>query len=385
MIAVALLICCTPAPRAPVKPDWRPLTQYLDSVVAAGAAPGAVVAISWHGRRFVHGTGHIGQGISGRPDGHTVYDLASLTKVIGLTTAVMMGVDEGRLWLDSTVARWVPAFRVPGKDHVTLRNLLTHSSGLPAWRRLYDSTTSRDEAIALADTTPLDTVPGARFLYSDLGAIVLTQVVETEYGQRLDSLVTRRVFEPLGLSSTRWLPPSSWLPRIAPTELDTAWRKRMLRGEVHDENASRLDGVSGHAGLFSDADDLARFGEWLLSALGGGTVGSRSRSGPTEYGVSPPRAVTAFIQRQELPPGSSRALGWDTPSENSSAGTRLSPQSFGHTGFTGTSIWLDPSRDLVVVLLSNRVNPSRSNTRWGATIRGHVADLAVAAVDGQAP
>ena len=390
VIALALLACCAPLPPAPAKPDWRPLTQYLDSVVSAGAAPGAVVAISWHGRRFVYGTGHLGENLPGRPDGHTIYDLASLTKVIGLTTMIMMGVEEGRLWLDSTVAHWVPAFRGPGKDQVTLRSLLTHSSGLPGWRRLYDSTTSRAEAMALADTTPLDTVPGARFVYSDLGAIVLTQVVESEYGQRLDSLVTRRVFAPLGLSSTRWLPPVDWLQRIAPTELDTAWRRRMLRGEVHDENASRMDGVSGHAGLFSDAEDLARFGEWLLSGgqaakRAGGQKRAPGGGDVTSFAIAAPRSLPDFIQRQELPPGSSRALGWDTPSENSSAGTRMSPQSFGHTGFTGTSIWIDPIRDLVVVLLSNRVHPSRSNTRWGATIRGHVADLAVAAVDGQAP
>lgn len=385
MISLALLLCCPPRQAAPAQPDWRPLAHYLDSVVAAGAAPGAVVSISWHGHHFSHGAGQLGQGLPAEPDGHTIYDLASLTKVIGLTTAVMMAVDEGRLSLDSSVAHYVPAFRGPGKERVTLRHLLTHSSGLPGWRRLYDSTTSRAEAMALADSTPLDTAPGSRFVYSDLGAIVLTQVVEAAYGQRLDSLVTGRVFQPLGLNSTRWLPPAEWLPRIAPTELDTAWRRRMLHGEVHDENASRLEGVSGHAGLFSDAEDLTRFGEWLLAGLKGGAGGQRGRSSSEPFGIPAPRALPTFIQRQELPPGSSRALGWDTPSDQSSAGTRMSPQSFGHTGFTGTSIWIDPTRDLVVVLLSNRVHPSRSNTRWGATIRGRVADLAVEAVEGSAP
>jgi CubicO group peptidase (beta-lactamase class C family) len=394
MILAALLLgglgaAPYPAPR-PVKPDWRPLARYLDSVVAAGAAPGAVVAISWRGHHYLHGTGQLGQGLPQQPDGKTIYDLASMTKVIGLTTVIMMAVDEGRLDLDSTVAHWVPSFRGPGKDQVTLRELLTHSSGLPGWRRLYDSTSSRAEAMALADTTPLDTVPGTRFVYSDLGAIVLTQVVEAAYGQRLDSLVTERVFRRLGLGSTRWLPPPDWLPRIAPTE-DDPWRGRVLRGEVHDENASRMDGVSGHAGLFSDAEDLMKFGEWLLSGLraaaggrGDGKSDAPGGGGDDRFGIAPPRSLPAFVQPQELPPGSSRALGWDTPSEHSSAGVRLAASSFGHTGFTGTSIWIDPTRQLVVVLLSNRVHPSRSNTRWGATIRGRVADLAVEAVEGPA-
>ncbi len=384
MIATALALLCTSTQpcRPPARPDWRPLAHFIDSVVAAGAAPGAVIGISWRGQRYLRSAGHLGIGLPAQPDGKTIYDLASLTKVIGLTTMVMIGVDSGRLQLDSTVAHWIPAFRGPGKDRVTLRHLLTHSSGLPGWRHLYDSTHSRAEAMALADSTPLDTIPGARFVYSDLGAIVMTQVVEAEYGHRLDSLVTERVFEKLGLTSTRWLPPPSWLDRIAPTELDTAWRKRMLRGEVHDENAWQLDGVSGHAGLFSDAEDLMGFGEWLLSGLGGPADRRTGGQKFAHFAIGAPRALRSFIQRQELPPGSSRALGWDTPSDESSAGTLMSPQSFGHTGFTGTSIWIDPTRELVVVILSNRVHPTRSNNRWGVTIRGGIADRAVTAVDG---
>lgn len=385
MIAVALLLACGPGAPCPpaAKPDWHELDRFLDSVVTAGAAPGAVVGISWRGHRHVHGAGHLGQGFPGRPDGETIYDLASLTKVIGLTTMVMTAVDEGRLQLDSTVAHWVPAFRGPMKDQVTLRHLLTHSSGLPGWRHLYDSTHSRAEAMALADTTPLDTVPGSRFVYSDLGAIVLTQVVEAEYGHRIDSLVTGRIFARLGLRSTEWLPPKSLFSRIAPTELDTAWRKRMLCGEVHDENAYQLDGVSGHAGLFSDTDDLLKFGEWLLSGVG---VAEGQRGGNSaRFAIPAPRSLPMFVRRQEIPPGSSRALGWDTPSDESSAGTKMSRASFGHTGFTGTSIWIDPSRELVVVVLSNRVHPTRANNRWGVTIRGGLADRAVAAVDGAGP
>jgi len=231
------------------------------------------------------------------------------------------------------------------------------------------------------DTISLDTVPGTRALYSDLGAIILTQVVEAVFGQRIDSLLDQRVFGPLSMTSTRYLPPQSWVHRIAPTENDP-WRGRVLRGEVHDENAARLDGVSGHAGLFSSTADLLRFGDWLVGQADRRTDGQWQQCGPqspTPLTVSP-SVVAAFTTRQSTPPGSSRALGWDTPSEGSSAGTLVSPRSFGHTGFTGTSIWIDPSRCLVIVLLSNRVHPTRENKRWGP-VRGQVADLVVGAVD----
>ncbi len=348
------------------------MARYLDSAVAAGAAPGAALGISAGGRHFFHGSGRLGEDDATRPDSATIYDLASLTKVIGLTTAVMFAVDEGRLTLDSSVVRYVPAFGTGDslRRTVTLRHLLTHSSGLPAWRPIYKEASSRAEGLAAVDTTPLDTLPGARYVYSDLGAIVLTQAVEAVSGTRIDSLLSRRLFQPLGMRDTRYLPPASWLPRIAPTENDP-WRGHVLRGEVHDENAAALGGVSGHAGLFSSTRDLLRFGDWLLS----GTAPACRPAGPRPA-LAPPRALNQFTHRQELPPGSSRALGWDTPSEGSSAGHLLSARSFGHTGFTGTSIWIDPSHCLVIVLLSNRVHPTRANNRWGA-VRAGVADLVV--------
>jgi CubicO group peptidase (beta-lactamase class C family) len=196
---------------------------------------------------------------------------------------------------------------------------------------------------------PLDTAPGVRMVYSDMGAIVLGRVVEKVLGGRLDRLAKARIFKPLGMSSTRFRPPESWLSRVAPTEYDTGWRKRIVRGEVHDEKAARMDGVAGHAGLFGSAVDLLSFGEWILRAVG----------------RSDGKTAREFVRRQDVVPGSSRALGWDTPSPNSSAGTRLGEGSFGHTGFTGTSIWIDPSRELVIVLLSNRVHPIRNNPRIG--------------------
>ena len=341
-------------------------TAYLDSAVAAGAAPGAVLGVSIGGRHLFHAAGILGGTVRGAPDSASVYDIASLTKVVGLTTAVMLAVDEGRLELDAPAVRYVPDFAGAGRDSVTIRQLLTHSSGLPPFRPLYRETTDRAAALRLADTTTLVSPPGSRFAYSDLGAIVLTQAVEAVYGERLDSLLDRRVFGPLGLTSTRFLPPAAWLERTAPTELDP-WRGRVIHGEVHDENAARLGGVSGHAGLFSSARDLLRFGDWLLAARAGGD----SLAVPLDRAV-----VRRFTTRQNQPRGSSRALGWDTPSHLSSAGSRLSRRSFGHTGFTGTSIWIDPTRDLVIVLLSNRVHPTRENERWGP-VRRNVADRVV--------
>ena len=378
-LALALAaVSCTPRraavsatpPCAADACEWSPVTALLDSAVAGDssvyAAPGAVLAVSYGGRRFVHGAGRLGTDDPTRPDGRTVYDLASLTKVVGLTTAAMLAVDEGRLELDARAQRYVPAFRGEGKEAVTVRHLLTHSSGLPPFRPLHRETATRAEALALVDTTPLRFAPGTRMEYSDLGAIVLTQAVEAALGARLDTLLERRLFAPLGMRDTRFLPPPGWRERIAPTERDP-WRGRVLRGEVHDESAARLEGVSGHAGLFGSAEDLLVFGEWLLGQRD--TAASRNA-------LPRPAVAPMFFQRQELPPGSSRALGWDTPSEGSSAGTRLSAHAFGHTGFTGTSMWLDPDRRLVVVLLSNRVHPTRENPRWHP-LRARIADLVV--------
>jgi CubicO group peptidase (beta-lactamase class C family) len=365
-----------PSTMALLKTDWRPVAAFLDSAVAAGAAPGAVLGVSVAGNRFVYGTGRLSSDEATRPGPTTVYDLASLTKVVGLATAAMLAVDDGRLDLDAPVQRYVPAFAGPGKQQVTIRMLLTHTSGLPGWRPLFREATSRAGAFALADSTPLDSVPGAATVYSDLGAIVLTQAVESVYGERIDSLLERRIFQPLGISSVRFVPAASSWDRIAPTELDP-WRGRILRGEVQDENAALMDGVSGHAGLFGAADDLLTFAEWMLSMVErwkGGTMEGKYDRSQSLVPSFPRSLVETFTRRQEIVPGSSRALGWDTPSPGSSAGTRLSMKSFGHTGFTGTSLWIDPEHQLAIVVLSNRVHPTRDNSRW-APVRASIADL----------
>ena len=358
-----LVLACAHAPSVPPITArqsygrFEPVVAYLQSQVDS-AFPGATIAVGYRDSVvLLAAVGHYGADDKRPVTTETIYDLASLTKVIGLTTAAMMLVDQGKLDLDAPVQRYVPAFQGANKERVLIRHLLTHSSGMPAWRPLYAEAKTPEEALALVDTTALLKQPGDTFVYSDLGAITLTQAVEAITGQRLNDFLDARLFGPLGMRSTRYLPPESWRERIAPTENDTVFRHRLLRGEVHDENAGRLGGVSGHAGLFSTAPDLARFATWLLRLR---TIDSLH--------------VRDFIHKQGIPPGSSRALGWDTPSENSSAGTKMGPNAFGHTGFTGTSIWMDPDRDLFIILLTNRVNPTRANTKV-FQVRRRVADL----------
>ena len=359
--------------RAPVPLDS--LERYLQTQVAAGAFPGAALYVG-HRETVVYHTAVGRYGIDdARPvNDSTIYDLASLTKVIGLTTAAMLLVADGSLKLDRPVIDYVPEFGQHGKEAVTVRQLLLHTSGLPPWRPLYQETESPDEAIDSVMSTYLDTIPGARYAYSDLGAITLGKVVESASRTDLDAFLEERVFEPLGMTHTRFNPPASWSDAIAPTEMDP-WRGRIVRGEVHDENAARLGGIAGHAGLFSNGPDLMHFGLWLLDAYHGRL--------PPDAGVYLPEdIVRAFTARQNDPQGSTRALGWDTPSDQgrSTAGRLMSRRSYGHTGFTGTSIWTDPEREIVVVLLTNRVHPTRDNLAI-SRVRGEVADLVVEALE----
>lgn len=370
MVLAACRSQLTPAPSCgPAPCHWEELARVVDSAVHNGAAPGAVVAVSVRGQRFFHATGRIGFEETALVSPATVYDLASLTKVVALTTLTMMAVDQGLIHLEDSVSHYLPAFAGGAKPSITIRHLLTHSSGLPAHRALWREAPTTAAAIPLVLSTPLDTVPGTRMVYSDLGAIILTQIVEQVFGAPIDRLFATKVAGPLRLTSTRFLPPKRWIKRIAPTERDP-WRGRLIRGEVHDENAAFLGGRSGHAGLFSTAEDLIVFGEWLLRRRE--DDGTLTGPGPRLSGS----VVREFTRRQDVVSGSSRALGWDTPSPGSSAGTRISADSFGHTGFTGTSIWLDPTRGLVVVLLANRVNPTRDNPRL-APLRPLVADKTV--------
>lgn len=335
--------------------------------LADSAYPGAYAIVGDSDAVFASlGVGHLDWAPSPTPDENTLWDLASLTKVIGTTTAVMQLWDRGLIKLDEPVQHYLPEFTGPHKELVTVRNLLTHSSGLPAWRPLYKEATSPAAALALVYTTPLDTLPGVRMVYSDLGAILLGKLVERVSGEPLDQYLAAHVFGPLGMASTRFRPPAAWLSRIAPTERDP-WRGRLIRGEVHDENAYALGGVSGHAGLFSSAHDLARFAQMYLhrGELGGVRIVSAA-------------AVDTFTHVQNMA-FSNRALGWEVPNGTNSAGHLLSNRAFGHTGFTGTSIWIDPQQDLFIILLTNRVDPTRDNPREGP-VRVHLADAVAKAL-----
>ncbi len=337
------------------------LQALLDRAVLDSAFPGAIAVVGRHGGVLATvAAGHLDWSPSPVPDENTLWDLASLTKVIGLTTAMMQLVGEGAVDLDAPVQRYLPAWTGPEKDRATVRHLLTHSAGLPAWRPLYKEATSPESALALVYATPLDTIPGARYVYSDLGAILATQIVQRVSGVPFDRYLTERVFGPLGMSATTFRPDAALRPRIAPTEVDP-WRQRHLRGEVHDENAFALGGVSGHAGLFSTARDLARFARMLL---GGGAL-----DGVRVLDAEVLARLTA-VQDSAL---SHRAFGWETPNGSNSAGSLMSRRAFGHTGFTGTSFWVDPGNDAFVILLTNRVNPTRQNTRI-TRVRSAVAD-----------
>ncbi len=368
------------------------LGERVDAIVlqalAEGAAPGAAVAIGRHGR-LVHLAGY---GRLDPRDGFgpvtdsSIYDLASLTKVMATTTAIMMLVDEGRLNLNAPVSSYLPEWGgSPDKDRITVRNLLLHDAGLMAYSPLFTQVRGRRAYLQRIAALPLEYSPGTSSVYSDFGPILLGFIVERITGQPLDVFAQERIFKPLGMRDTGFNP-IWWLEmtnggdgvdgdgevwaalraRIAPSERDTLWRLRHLQGNVHDENAYALGGVAGHAGLFSSARDLVIFVQMMLS---GGTWSGRRLV----------REETVRIFTRRFSTASSRAFGWDTPSEESSAGDYFSSSSYGHTGFTGTSIWIDPERDVFLILLTNRVNPSRNNQRHGP-LRRDLADAVQQAI-----
>src|SRR3954471_16589249 len=345
------------------------INRVVERGIKAGGYPGAAVVVGRKGAVvWEKGFGHVGW----TPDAssveaeETIYDLASLTKVVGTTSAVMILFDEGKIRLDDYVVKYLPEFTGGGRELVTIRLLLEHRSGLPAGRDLWRIAHTAEEARAAVLQTPLIGAPGQYYEYSDLGADVLGFMVESVTGQRLDQFLDARVFTPLGMTDTHFRPDASLRGRIAPTELNPP-RGYPLRGEVHDENAYALGGVAGHAGLFSTASDLAVFAQMLLN--GGSYNGTRIVADST---------VKLFTRRA----AGTRALGWDTCGGKGSCGTYLSPTAYGHTGFTGTSLWIDPDREMFVVLLTNRVHAARARrpAKVISDVRADLADAAALAV-----
>lgn len=341
------------------------LPARLDSIIRAAiadhAAPAVQVAVGRYGRLvYLNSYGKLTyDDTAAKVDEHTRFDMASLTKVVATTTAAMMLEDEGKLDLDRTVASYVPEFNAPDKKNITVRMLVTHRGGMEAFAKLWPTTHGRAEYLAAINSRPLAYTPGSKSIYSDWDYVLMQAVIERITGETLDHFTETRIFAPLGMMETGYLPDSIDRRHIAPTEIDTT-RGGLIWGRVHDENAGALGGVSGHAGLFSTAHDMAIFAQMLLN---GGSYGN--------VHLIRPETVARWTSIQDR--GSSRALGWDTPSQHSSAGRFFSPRSWGHTGFTGTSVWTDPQRGVWVVLLTNRVYPTRANQKVGP-LRRAVAD-----------
>ncbi|MEO8624233.1 MAG: serine hydrolase, partial [bacterium] len=348
------------------------IDRVVERGIKAGGYPGASVVVGRKGAAvWEKGFGRLGwtdeSGIV-VPE-RTIYDLASLTKVVGTTTAVMILFDEGKLRLDDQVSKFVPEFTGGGKENVTMRMLLEHRSGLPAGRDLWRIAHTPEEARAAVISTPLFASPGQYYEYSDLGADMLGFAVEAIAGEKLDTFLQTRVFTPLGMSDTHYRPDPSLRGRIAPTEISPP-RGYPLRGEVHDENAYALGGVAGHAGLFSTVSDLSIFAQMMLN--GGTYSGTRIVADST---------VKLFTHRGSVAK-STRALGWDTCAGSFGCGKYLGGEAYGHTGYTGTSLWIDPDHDMFVILLTNRVHAAKARrpAKVISDVRADLADAAALAV-----
>ena len=364
----------TGSPReAGLRPD---ATERIDRVVNAavrtGAFPGAAVAIGRSGVLLrLGGYGSLGQ-TGGRPTAETAYDLASVTKVAATTLGIMRLVETRRLRLDARVAGFFPDYAAMGKGDVTVRQLLTHSAGhrpwYPFWAR---GVLDRRDVTRFIEADTLKYRPGTASRYSDFDFILLGNIIEHVTGEGLDDFLAREVYGPLGMTATGFRPVGRTDRTAAPTEYDGAWRMRLIQGEVHDEAASVMGGVAGHAGLFSTARDMSRLG--FVLANDGQGYGTRM------YGY---RTADTFFERSRLRGNYPMALGWmlrPTDRAYSSSGRLFGPRSFGHTGFTGTSIWVDPDEDLFVVLLTNRVHPSRRR-RGIKEARADLADAVAGAI-----
>ncbi len=366
---------------APAEFDARlgPAYAAVEHAIAEGAFPGAVLAVGHRGELAVRAFGRqTYDAKSAAVATDTIYDAASLSKAVVTSTAIAMLITTGRLQLDQPIARFLPEFvtQPAGVDaewrrRVTVRHLLTHTGGLVAHRPFFAQAKSKPELLKLVFAEPLESEPGAKAQYSDLGFILLGEIIERLSGKPVDAFAQERIFAPLAMRDTMYHPPRSLHPRIAPTETDMALRKRTVHGEVHDENAFVMGGAAGHAGMFSTVRDLAAFAQMMLN---GGIYGHQR--------LLPRRAIEQFTARQNVGSGadaSERGLGWVNPTEPSSSGKYFSPRSFGHTGFTGTSLWVDPEKELFVILLTNRVHPTRDNAKIDAA-RPAIHDTVVEAL-----
>ncbi len=334
--------------------------RVLEDAIEARAFPGCAFGVLAGGEvalkdalgRFTYDEG------SAAVTAETVFDLASLTKVVATTAAAMLLVQRGEIDVDEPVGELLPGF-VTGRGpadpahRVTLRNLLAHNSGLPGYVELFRTAATPEALIRACLEMPLKSEPGSRVEYSDPGFILLGKALERKMREPLATWLRREIFAPLGMKATEFCPEAAARSSIPPTEEDTSFRHRRIQGEVQDENAWVLKGVAGHAGLFSDVGDLLRFAGAILSA------GADNRREDTAH-LLDGGVLKQFTERQG-PEGSSRALGWDTPSANSSSGKYFSAHSIGHLGYSGCSLWIDMEAGIAVVLLTNRTWPDRKS------------------------
>jgi beta-N-acetylhexosaminidase len=349
----------------------QPAFTLLENAVADKAFPGAALAVGYHGKVSYHTFGKLSYDQdSPSVKSDTMYDLASLTKVVVTTTLVEKLVEgdfASPLNLDAPIERYLPEWasgpQPEWRHRVTVRNLMTHTSGLPPFKEYWRTSTGKQDTLSRIFVEPLEYEPGTKVVYSDLGIILMAEIIQRLTGKPLDQLANEYIFGPLGMKNSMYTPPKKLWPEIAPTEVDNQLRHHLVQGEVHDENAFAIGGVSGHAGVFSTAPDLAAFCQMLLN--GGVYAHNRILKRATLAEFTTPQALAK----------NTRTLGWVAHSENGNgfSGHYFSAHSYGHTGFTGTSLWIDPEKDLFVVLLTNRVNPTRENMKI-AQVRPAVHD-----------
>lgn len=336
--------------------------SILREAIASRAFPGCAFGVLAGNEIVLHDSlGSFTYETTGSPtvSPNTLYDVASLTKVVSTTSAAMLLHQRGILNLETPLGELLPGFIV-GRDaseharRVTIRHLLAHSSGLPGYVPLFQTATTAHTVLRGCLQLPIEAEPGSRAEYSDPGFILLGKALETLLREDLCAWVQREVFSPLGMLASRYCPPSHLRAEIPPTEIDELFRQRTIQGEVQDEHAHLLHGAAGHAGLFSNVPDLLRFAQAVL--------GNSQASGtaPGQPSLFAPETVEFFAQRQP-PEGSSRALGWDTPSADSSSGQFFSANSIGHLGYSGCSLWIDRDAGIAVVLLTNRTWPDRES------------------------
>lgn len=334
----------------------RPAFDLLDRAVAEHAFPGGVLAIGQHDNLLIHSFGRLTYDTkSAAVNADTIYDAASLTKPIVTTAAIMVLVSQGLMDVDAPVSRYLPDWlsgpNPAWRKKVTVSDLLLHDSGLPAHRDCYKTAKNSREMLKEIYAEPLVSEPGTKVEYSDLGFMLLGEIVQRLTGKTLAEFAREEIFSPLGMNHSLFNPPRNLRAHIAPTEDDTVFRKRQLQGEVDDSNAYAMGGIAGHAGLFTTAGDVAIFARMMLN----GGIYAHQR-------IFPRSVVEEFTQREDFG-DTARTLGWDVPTKNSSSGQYFSPRTYGHNGFTGTSFWIDPDKDIFVILLTNRVYPSAANEK----------------------